>query len=154
MIRQARDAVAGKDSVNCAAYNIPLGRSEYVNCVSSCLTARPTINMQLLLATRPHIIYMIPHTRYYTAAVRVAAAVVYIRYPDRTRTKKKVTPLESSHGHHRQARAASALAAHGRCFDPKRAATAPGCRACPSSREHHVGSLVGRDQTQAQGYQQ
>ena len=63
---------------------------------------------------------------------------------------KRVTPLESSHGHHHPARAASARADRGRCFDPKRAATAPGCRACSASLEHRVGSLliVGRDQTQ------
>ena len=62
---------------------------------------------------------------------------------------KRVTPLESSHGHHLPTRAASVRAARGRCFDPKRAATAPGCRACLASREHRVGSLVGHDQTQA-----
>ena len=46
-------------------------------------------------------------------------------------------------------RAASPRAARGRCFDPKRAATAPGCRAYSASREHRVGSLliVGQDQT-------
>ena len=65
---------------------------------------------------------------------------------------KRVTPLESSHGHHLPTRAASVRAARGRCFDPKRAATAPGCRACSASPEHHrVGSvfIVGQDQTQA-----
>ena len=72
------------------------------------------------------------------------------RYPDRTRrTKTKVTPLESSHRRHRPARAASARAARRRCFDPKREATAPGCRACSASREHRVGSLVRRNQTHA-----
>ena len=56
---------------------------------------------------------------------------------------KRVTPLESSHGHHLPTRAASACAARGRCFDPKRAATAPGCNACSASPEHHrVGSLL------------
>ena len=70
-------------------------------------------------------------------------------YPDRTRTKKKVTPLQSSHRHHRPARAASARAARGQRFDPKREATAPGCRARSASRDHRVGSLVGQDQTQA-----
>ena len=57
----------------------------------------------------------------------------------------------TSQGHHLPARAASARAARGRCFDPKRAATAPGCRACSASPEHRVGSLliVGQDQTQA-----
>ena len=42
-------------------------------------------------------------------------------------------------------------AARGRYLDPKRAATAPGCRACSASPEHRVGSLllVGQDQTQA-----
>ena len=46
-------------------------------------------------------------------------------------------------------RAASPRAARGRCFDPKRAATAPGCRACSASPEHRAGSLliVGQDQT-------
>ena len=60
-------------------------------------------------------------------------------------------PLESSHGHHLPTRAAYACAACGRCFDPKRAATAPGCRACSASPEHRVGSLliVGQDQAQA-----
>ena len=64
---------------------------------------------------------------------------------------KRVTPLESSRGHHLPTRAASARAARGRCFDPKRAATAPGCRACSASPEHRVGSLliVRQDQTQA-----
>ena len=56
-------------------------------------------------------------------------------------TKKTVTPLESSHGHHLPARAASARAARGRRFDPERTATAPGCRACSASRAHHDGSL-------------
>ena len=54
---------------------------------------------------------------------------------------KRVKPLESSHGHHLPARAVSARAARGGCFDPKRAATAPGCRACSASREHRVGSI-------------
>ena len=65
---------------------------------------------------------------------------------------KKVTPLESSQGHHLPARAASASAARGRCFDPKRAATAPGCRACSASREHRVGSLLIAGQNQTQAY--
>ena len=62
-----------------------------------------------------------------------------------------MTPLESRHGHHLPTRAASARAARGRCFYPKRATTAPGCRACSASPEHRVGSLliVGQDQTQA-----
>ena len=62
-----------------------------------------------------------------------------------------MTLLESSHGHHLPTRAASARAARGRCFDPKRAATAPGCGACSASPEHRVGSLliIGQDQTQA-----
>ena len=79
------------------------------------------------------------------------AAVVYSRYPDRTAVRKRVTPLESSHGHHLPTRAASARAVRGRCFGPKRAATALGCRACSASPEHRVGSLliVGQDQTQA-----
>ena len=55
---------------------------------------------------------------------------------------KKVTPLESSHGHHLPARATSARAARGRCVGPERAATAPGCRACSAGREHRVGSLI------------
>ena len=88
-----------------------------------------------------------------TAAARTAAAVVCSRNPDRTAVSKKMTPLESSHGHHLQALAASACAARGRCFDPKRAATAPGRRVCSASREHRVGSLlivlIGQDQTQA-----
>ena len=64
---------------------------------------------------------------------------------------KRVTPLDSSHGHRLATRAASARAAHGRCFDPKRASTAPGLRVCSASPEHRVGSLLiaGQDQTQA-----
>ena len=64
---------------------------------------------------------------------------------------KRVTALESSHGHRLPTRVASARAARGRCFDPKRAAAAPGCRACSASTEHRVDSLllVGQDQTQA-----
>ena len=85
----------------------------------------------------------------YTATVRTVAAVVCSKYPDRTGTKKEVTPLESSHRHRRPARAASASAARGRCFDPKRAATASGCRARLVSRERRVGSIVRQDQTQA-----
>ena len=98
---------------------------------------------------RPHDTYQVPGI--YTAAVRAAAAVIYTRYPDRTAVRKRVTPFETSHDHHLPARAASARAARGRCFDPKRAATAPGCMACSASREHRVGSLliVGQDQTQA-----
>ena len=63
---------------------------------------------------------------------------------------KRVTPLESSHGHHLPTRAVSPRAARGRFFDPKRAATAPGCRACSANPEHRVGSrlIVGQDQTQ------
>ena len=47
--------------------------------------------------------------------------------------------------------AASARAVRGRCFDPKRVATAPGSRAYSASSEHRVGSLliVGQDKTQA-----
>ena len=47
---------------------------------------------------------------------------------------KNVTPLESSHGHHLPARAASARAAPGSCLDLKRAATALRNRACSTSR--------------------
>ena len=62
-----------------------------------------------------------------------------------------MTPLESRDSRHLPARAASARAARGRCFDPKRAATAPGWRACSASPEHRVGPLLieGQDQTQA-----
>ena len=69
---------------------------------------------------------------------------------------KRVTPLESSHGHHLPTRAASARAAHGRCFDPKRAATAPGCRVCSASPEHRVGSINSRagSNSGSQGSQQ
>ena len=55
----------------------------------------------------------------------------------------------SSHCHYRPLRAASVRAARGRCFDAKREATAPGCRACSASREHLVGSLAGQDKTEA-----
>ena len=69
-------------------------------------------------------------------------------------TKKRLTWLESSHGHHPPTRAASVRAARGRCFDAKRAVTAPGCRGCSASLEHRVGSLVGQDQTQSGSQQQ
>ena len=69
--------------------------------------------------------------------------------PQSYRTKRRVMPLESSHGHHLPARAASVRAARGHCFDPKRASTTPGCRACSASRERRVGSLVGQNQTQS-----
>ena len=46
---------------------------------------------------------------------------------------RRVTPLESTHGHHLPARAAPARAVRGRCFDPKSAATAPGCGECSAS---------------------
>ena len=64
---------------------------------------------------------------------------------------KRVTPLESSHGH-LPTRAASARAVRGRCFDPKRAATAPGCRACSASPDRASCRLSinsRQDQTQA-----
>ena len=66
---------------------------------------------------------------------------------------KEVSPLDSSLGRHLPTRAASASASRGGCFDPKRAATAPGCRAYSASREHRVRSLtvVGYDQTRAHG---
>ena len=92
--------------------------------------------------TRYHVLYYVHRAREQYCRCSLSS-----KYPDRTRTKKKVTPLESSHRHYRPARAASARAARGRCFDPKRAATTPGCRACSASRDHRVGSLVGQDQT-------
>ena len=99
--------------------------------------------------TRTTYQYQVPGI--YTAAVRTATAVRSLQQVPRSCCAKEVTPLDSSGGHHLPARAASARAAHGRCFDPQRAATAPGCRACSASREHRVGSLliVGQDQTQA-----
>ena len=88
-------------------------------------------------------IYQVPGI--YIAAVRTAAAVVYTRQVPRSYCcTKRVTPLESSHGHHLPALAASARAARGGCFDPKRAAKTPGFRACSASREHRVGSLNSR----------
>ena len=54
----------------------------------------------------------------YTAAVHTAAGVVYSTYPYRTAVRKKLTPLESSYGHHLPARAASARANPGGCFNP------------------------------------
>ena len=83
----------------------------------------------------------------YTAAVRTCLCNLR-QVPRSYCTKNKVTPLESSHGHNLPARAASARAARGRCCRPKRAVTAPRCRACWASREHRVSSLVGHDQTQ------
>ena len=100
--------------------------------------------------TRAHIRYHEYHVPGYQVlySSSTAAAAVYSRYPDRTRTNKKVTPLESSHRHHRPGRAATARAARERCFDPKRAATAPRFGARSGSRVHRFGSLVGQDQTQ------
>ena len=60
-----------------------------------------------------------------------------------------MTALESWHRHDCPARAASACAVRGRFFDPKRESTPPRCRACLTSREHRVGSLVRQDQAQA-----
>ena len=54
---------------------------------------------------------------------------------------KRVAPLESIHGHNLPACAASEHAARGRYFDPKRAATASGCRTCSASRDHRVDCL-------------
>ena len=73
---------------------------------------------------RPHIIqyeFPVPGTR----VLDSSSSTEFCWYPARTRTKKTVTALESSHRHHRPARATSARAARGRCFDPKREATAP-----------------------------
>ena len=98
--------------------------------------------------TRAHIRYHEYHVPGYLYSSSTAPAAVYSRYPDRARTNENMTPLESSHRHHRPGRAASARAARGRCFDPKRAATAPKFGARSGSREHRVGSLVGQDQTQ------
>ena len=78
--------------------------------------------------------------RYHVPGIVVASSSLQ-QVPRSYCCTKRVTPLESSHGHHLPTRAASARAARGRCFDPKRAATAPGCRACSASPEHRVGSL-------------
>ena len=83
-----------------------------------------------------------------TCQVLFSSSTELYWYPDSTRTKKKVTPLESSHRHHRPSRAASARAARRRRFPPKREAMAPGCRAFSACRERRVGSLVGQDRPQ------
>ena len=94
------------------------------------------------------------HISYHVPGIYTAASSSYCcrrslqQVPRSYCAKKKVTPSEQSHGHHLPARAASARGARGRCFDLKRAATAPRCRACSASRTRRVGSLVGQDQTQ------
>ena len=102
--------------------------------------------------------YSMMHRRLPTAGIEVAphyhqllvASSSSLQVPRSECCAKRVTPLESSHGHHLPVRAASARAARGSCFDLKRAVTAPGCRACPVTREHCVGSLflVGQNHTQ------
>ena len=91
----------------------------------------------------------VPRTRYRYQVFIASSSSPHV--PRSYCCTKRVTPLESSHGHHLPTPAASARAVLGRCFDPKRAATAPGCRAFSASPEHRVGSLliVGQDQTQA-----
>ena len=94
--------------------------------------------------------YSMMHRRLPTAGIEVAphyhqllvASSSSLQVPRSECCAKRVTPLESSHGHHLRTRAASAHAARGRCSDPKRGATAPGCRACSASPEHRVGSLL------------
>ena len=85
---------------------------------------------------RPHVPCMIPGT-----GTRYQVFIASSRSQQVPRSyccTKRVTPIESSHGHHLPTHAASARAARGRCFDPKRAATAPGCRACSESLAHRV----------------
>ena len=98
---------------------------------------------------RPHVPRMIPGTGTRHQVFKANSSSQQV--PRSYCCTKGVMPLESSHGHHLPTRVASSRAARGRCFDPKRAATAPGCRACSASPEHRVGSLliVGQDQTQA-----
>ena len=93
----------------------------------------------------------VPRTRYRYQVFIASSSSQQVLVPRSYCCTRRVSPLESSHGHHLLIRAASARAARGRCFDPKRAAKAPGCRACSASPEHRVGSLliVGQDQTQA-----
>ena len=97
------------------------------------------------------ITYLVPGTGTYQVFIRDRASSSSQQVPRSYCCTKRVTPLESTHRHHLPTRAASARAARGRCFEPKRAATAPGCRACSASPEHRVGSLlkVRQDQTQA-----
>ena len=83
---------------------------------------------------RPHL----PRTRY-----QVLYSSSSQQVPRSYCCTKRLTPLESSHGHHLPARAASARAARGRRFDPKRPATTSGCRACSASRERRVGPRAG-----------
>ena len=98
----------------------------------------------VLCVRRPHV----PRTRYRYQVFMARSTSQLV--PRSYCCTKRVTPLESSHDHHLPTRAASARAARGPCFDPKRAATAPGCRVRSASPEHRVGSLLmGQDQTQA-----
>ena len=78
--------------------------------------------------------YYIPHQYCCLCSLRLV--------PDRTRTTKKGTALESSYRHYHPARSASARGARGHCFDRKRAGTAPGCGACSTSRQHRGGSVL------------
>ena len=95
--------------------------------------------------------YRVPGTRYFYSNSSYCCRCCLQQVPRSSFCTKRVTSLESSHGHHLPPRAASARAARGRCFDPKRAATAPGCGACSAIREHRVGSvlIVRYDQTHA-----
>ena len=87
--------------------------------------------------------YQVRGTRYLYSSSSYCCHCSLQQVPHPYCCTKRVTPLESSHGHHLPTRAGSARAARGRGFNPQRAATAPGCRACSATREHRVGS-VGR----------
>ena len=99
----------------------------------------------VLCVRRPHV----PRTRYRYQVFMARSTSQLV--PRSYCCTKRVTPLESSHGH-LPTRAASARAVRGRCFDPKRAATAPGCRACSASPDRASCRLSinsRQDQTQA-----
>ena len=94
--------------------------------------------------------YQVRDTRYLYSSSSYSCRYSLPQVPRSYCCTKRVIPLGSSHGHQLPARAASARAARGRCFDPKGPATVPGCRGCSASREHRSGSLliIGQDQTQ------
>ena len=118
--------------------------------ITSSVHARHTFSRTSIMLRFSYDMYRthVPRTRYRYQVFIASSSSQQVLVPRSYCCTRRVSPLESSHGHHLLMRAASARAARGRCFDPKRAATAPGCRACSASPEHRVGSLlIGQDQT-------
>ena len=109
------------------------------------LYVKQAFNLFVYIIRRPHV----TGTRYRYQVFIASSSSQQV--PQSCCCTTRVTPLESSHGQHLPTRAASARAARGRRFDPKRTATAPGCRACSVSPEHRAGSNSGSQQQQYEG---